>query len=156
VIRVTDSGTPTDDLVAQAKARAEGGGAVDESWGDLIQLDEGESFVGRYRGHANDPKHDRLIYLFWDVEGAPCWSRYYAALGRELEGAAPMIGDRVAIHRGPNYKTGHEEPGEPPKGQSYGVVCEPSSDPLPDEEPQPATSTLAGAGKPAARDDIPF
>jgi hypothetical protein len=57
--------------------------------------------------------------------------RYYAALGREIEQAAPSIGDRIVIYRGANYKTAYDDEDSGPKGRSFGVVCEPTDEPLP-------------------------
>jgi hypothetical protein len=120
-----------DDLVAKAKARADAGG-LDESWGELVDLDEDESFVGRYRGLTADPQNDRPIHLFWGENGELRWSRSYAALDRELEEARPQIGDRIVVYRGRNYKTAFDGD-EGPKGRSFGVVCEPTDEPPPAE-----------------------
>jgi hypothetical protein len=43
-----------DDLIAKAKERAETP-PVPEEWGFRIVLNEGDSFVGRWRGKTQDP-----------------------------------------------------------------------------------------------------
>jgi hypothetical protein len=128
------------DLATRAKARAESGG-VDESWGERLELEEGETFVGRYRGSDVDEKNSRTVWLFWDGAGELYWSRSYAALDREMDAASPAIGDRVAIHRGPNYATQYDDE-DGPKGRAFGVVCESSDEPRPAGSTAPATSGI--------------
>jgi hypothetical protein len=50
---------------------------------------------------------------------------------REIDAAAPNVGDRIVIARGSNYATAYDGD-EGPKGRSFGVACEPSGEPLPD------------------------
>ena len=71
------------DLIHQARQRAESGG-VDESWGTLVDLEENEEFDGRFRGRTTDPENGRPIWLFWDEDDEPGWSRNYASLEREM------------------------------------------------------------------------
>jgi hypothetical protein len=118
-----------DDLITRARQRAESGG-VDESWGTLLDLEEDETFDGRYRGATTDPDNGRAIWPLWDQDDELRWSRNYASLEREMEKAAPSIGDRIVIYRGDNYKTAYDGD-KGPKGRSFGVVCEPSDRPLP-------------------------
>jgi len=131
-----------DDLFAQARERA-ATKATPEDWGRRItELDEEESgFTGRWRGESVDEENGRPVYLFWDDDGARCFSRYYTSLGRELEQAVPNKGDRIVLFRGVDYTTKSGN-----SGFSYGVACEPSSDPIPDE----------GEATAPAEDDVPF
>ena len=115
-----------DDLITRATERSEAS-PVDESWGYRLKLDEGEAFVGRWRGETVDEQNDgRRIYLYWDADGQRCWSRHYAALGREIDQAQPLVGCTIAVVRGPDYTS------EKGTGHSYGVVTEPNDEPLPD------------------------
>jgi hypothetical protein len=145
----------TDDLIARAKERAEGP-PVPEEWGYRVTLEEGESFVGRWRERTVDvDNEDRPIYLLWDAEGAECFSRHYASLERELTREDPTTGATVVIYRAENYKTQYDDEGEQ-SGQSYGVTTEPNDAPLPDEPPA-ATDAPAKAGGQAADDeDFPY
>jgi hypothetical protein len=130
-----------DDLIARAKASSEGV-VVPASWGDVVELEEGGSFVGRYRGVETDSR-DHPIYLFWDEESKPCffWSAYRLKQGMERE--KPTLGDTVCVVRNANYETKYDDPGEP-TGKAYGVASEASNEPL---QETPAT---------ADDDDVPF
>jgi hypothetical protein len=128
-----------DDLLARARERADAR-AIPEDWGYRVRLDEEESFVGRWRGRGVDENWTpvREIFFAWDCDDEPCFFRYYAALGREIERVTPTIGDRIAIWRGVDYTTQ-----EGNTGYSFGVEVEPCSNSLP--------------GEPAgAHDGIPF
>ncbi|HEY3205757.1 MAG TPA: hypothetical protein VGJ58_02280 [Gaiellaceae bacterium] len=129
-----------EEMIARARERAETPATPGE-WGYTILGSEHDEFVGRFRGRTTDPENNREILLFWDEAGQLCFSRYYTALDRELNRAQPEVGDRVYIYRGANYKTSYDEAGEP-KGRSFGVEVEPSSEPVPE----------AGASE----DDLPF
>ena len=124
------SNSGRDDLIARAKTRAESP-ATPEEWGYRVTLDEGESFVGRWRGRTVDEDNEnRSIYLFWDESGEQCFSRQYASLERELDRENPADGATVVVYRADNYKTQHDDEGEA-SGQSYGVTTEPNDNPLP-------------------------
>jgi hypothetical protein len=121
-----------DQMLQAAKERAETP-PTPEEWGSRIALEEGESFVGRWRDRTVDEdNNDRPIYLFWDDDGELCFSRHYASLERELKREDPAVGATVVIYRGDNYKTQYDDEGET-SGQSYGVTSEPSDAPLPGE-----------------------
>ena len=137
--------TARDDLISRAKERAETP-PTPEEWGYRIALDEGESFVGRWRDRTIDEdNNDRPIYLFWDESGEPCFSRHYTSLEREINRENPAPGATVVIYRGDNYKTQYDDEGEK-SGQSYGGTVEPNDDPLPGEgaaSPAKGSSQLA-------------
>jgi hypothetical protein len=124
----------SDHLIARARARAEAP-SVPPTWGYPVQLAEGEHFTGRWRAETTDPDNERPRYLFWNAVGEQCFMRNYKALDREVKNAAPKLGDMVVVYRGADYPTEHDNP-----GQTYGVVVEPCSEPLPE----------------SAADDIPF
>ena len=133
-----------DDLISRAKERAETP-PTPEEWGYRIAIDEGKSFVGRWRDETKDEENnDRPIYLFWDDDGEPCFSRHYASLERELKREDPAVGATVVIYRGDNYKTQYDDEGEA-SGQSYGVTTEPNDDPLPGEPPAAAAPAKGNA-----------
>ena len=115
-----------DDLIERAKARAVTPPTPDD-WGYRVALDEDDVFVGRWRGETTDEGNDnRRIFLLWDHDAQPCFSRTYAALAREIDRAAPQAGDRIVIVRGPDYT------GAQGTGYSFGVETEKSDEPLPD------------------------
>jgi hypothetical protein len=114
-----------EDLVERAKERAEAS-PVPDSWGTRVTLAENDAFVGRWRGEAIDEAHDnRRIFLLWNEDGEPCFSRQYAALGREIDRAAPAIGCTIVIYRSADYV------GQQGTGYSFGVETEPNDAPLP-------------------------
>jgi hypothetical protein len=129
---------PTQDLVDRTKGRAEQA-PVPEDWGYWVSLDENDHFVGRWRGETRDETNDRRVFLLWDTDGQPCFSRSYAALGREIDRAAPEVGCTIVIFRGEDYTTA-----EGNSGFSFGVETEANGEPLP-----------SGA-EPPADDGIPF
>jgi hypothetical protein len=115
-----------DDLVARARARADGR-PIPPEWGYRIQLAEGEHFVGRWRGQTSDEQNEgRPIYLLWDMSDEPCFSRYYVSLAREVNRVKPSVGDQVAIVRGADYVSQNGT------GYNFGLQNKPCSDPLPD------------------------
>jgi hypothetical protein len=129
-------GVSRSELVARARERAEAS-PVPDGWGYRVVVDEGEDFSGRWRGETTDPDNvddegePRRVFLLWDEEGGLCFSRFYAALGREIDRAAPAIGDRIVIARAKDYRSARGT------GYSFGVVTEPCDEPLPgadDEE----------------------
>jgi hypothetical protein len=118
------------ELIARAKERAESSPTLG-SWGYRIALDPQDVFVGRWRGETTDEDNDdRRIFLFWDQDGQPCFSRFYAALGREIDRASPSLGDRIAVYRGDDYNSSQGT------GFAFGVECEPNDDPVPDDDIQ--------------------
>jgi hypothetical protein len=138
-----------DELIARAQERSETP-PTPEEWGYRVSLEERESFYGRWRGETTDPDNDdRRIFLLWDEDDEPCFHRFYAALGREVDRVQPSVGDTVAISRGANYRSQYDDPGEE-TGQSYGLEAEPCADPLPSE------STETPSGQLAAGEEFPF
>jgi hypothetical protein len=133
-------GGVSDDLIARARARAEAL-PVPEGWGYRIVLDEGEVFVGRWRGETTNEDNGRRIYLLWDEDDQPCYSRDYTALGREVDRAKPEVGDRVAIFRGADYVG---QGGNP--GYSFGLEKERCDEPLPDADGDDGIPFLCPAG----------
>lgn len=114
-----------DDLIARAKERAEAT-PIPDGWGYRIVLEEGEAFVGRWRGQTTDEANEnRQIFLFWDEAGEQCFSRTYAALAREIDRAQPTRGCTIVVFRGDDYTTGQGS------GYSFGVETEPNDAPLP-------------------------
>jgi hypothetical protein len=122
-----------DDLLARARGRAEVS-PVPDGWGYRVVLEEGDWFYGRWRGetideHSTDDNgNPRRIFLLWDEHDRLCFSRYYAALGREIDRVKPEIGCSVAIFRAADYV------GQKGTGYSFGVEVEPNDAPLPGTE----------------------
>jgi hypothetical protein len=132
-----------DELIRRAQERATSL-PTPEEWGYRVVLDEGDAFVGRWRGKTTDPDNaDRRVFLCWDEDGGSCFHRLYASLGREIDRVRPGTGDTIVIARSANYKTQFDE-GDEKSGQSYGVEKQPCSDPLPKGPPA------------AAEDEFPF
>jgi hypothetical protein len=124
-----------EDLLRRARECAESEvSLIPAPWGYRIVLDEDESFVGRWRGETTDPLNvddkgkPRRIFLLWDAEGQRCFSRHYAALGREINRTRPQIGDTIVIYRGADY-AGQEGP-----GYSFGVETAANGAPLPADD----------------------
>lgn len=130
-----------DQLIAAATERADTT-PIPPDWGYRIQLDPGDSIVARWRGETVDEANEnRRIFLLWDEDSQPCFSRFYAALGREIDQAAPELGCTIVIVRGDDYV------GQQGTGYSFGVIVEPNDEPLPE----------TAASDPATDDgDIPF
>ena len=121
-----DTADARDELVEEARGRAEAGGAVPEDWGALVTLEVGETLSGRWRGDATDEEHDgRRVFRLWRLDGSLAWMRSYAALIREVDRAKPNIGDSVAIVRGEDYASKNGT------GYSFGFAARPCSDSLP-------------------------
>jgi hypothetical protein len=121
---------PGYDLLSRTKERAEAS-PVPEEWGYRVQLDEGEHFIGRWRGETIDEANEnRRIFLLWDEDCEPCFSRFYAALGREIDRAGPSVGDTIVVFRGKDYI------GKEGTGYAFGVETEPNEAPLPDVGPE--------------------
>ena len=129
----------SDDLIARAKERTEAS-PTPEEWGYRIALENGDHYLGRWRGDAVDENNSNgPIYLAWDQDGEPCYSRHYAALERELDAVRPLeIGTTVVIARGDNYRTKYDGPSDEPSGFTFGVVAEPNESPLPEADDQSA------------------
>lgn len=125
------------DLHVRAKSAAESsGGVVAEFWGELIEIEVGGDFSGRYRGHDEGGRSG--AHLFWDDEGEErfIWGSY--RLDQEFEREQPAVGAQVVIYRSSNYKTRFDKEGEA-TGLSYGIATEPSADPLPGNPASSAT-----------------
>jgi hypothetical protein len=119
-----------DELIARARTRSEGSSFdIPASWGESIDVDENESFVGRYRGRTEGPRGE-AIFLFWDEEEQLRFSWHRFRLEQEMERLSPTVGDTVVIFRGENYKTRFDDDGEA-SGYAFGVETEPNSAPLP-------------------------
>jgi hypothetical protein len=116
------------DLIGRARAASEGG-AVPEEWGELIELEVGDHFVGRHRGHDDGGKSG--AWLAWDEDGAERFVRGCYRLDQEYAKAEPTIGDDIAIFRGPNYKTRFDDDGGA-SGLGYGLAVERNDAPLPE------------------------
>jgi hypothetical protein len=135
------SGGDWDELLDEAREAAESGG-VPASAGELIEIGPGEAFTGRHRGQ--EPEWGKSgAYLAWDDDDEPrfLWGCY--SLDREFKREQPAVGARIAIWRGPNYKSRYDDEGEA-TGLRYGLACEPCPDPLPE------------GGAPEADDAVPF
>ena len=123
--------TSHEQLIDRAKERAETT-PVPELWGYRVALEEHDVFVGRWRGetvdemNVDDNGNLRRIYLLWDDVGELCFSRHYAALGREIDRVSPEVGCTIVVVRGADYV------GAQGTGYSFGVETEPNDAPLPD------------------------
>jgi len=130
-----------DALLSRAKERAEES-PLPDTWGYRVALEEGDWFYGRWRGETVDEQNDnRRIFLLWDEDEQPCFSRFYTALGREIDRVNPELGCTIAIYRSADYI------GPKGTGYSFGVEVEPNEAPLPETD---------DATTPAADGDIPF
>jgi hypothetical protein len=120
-----------DDLIARAQDNAERGGVPADA-GELLEIEIGETFTGRHRGHEPDWGKSGAR-LGWDDAGEPVfiWDCY--SLTEEYEREQPNLGDRIAIHRRPNYKTQFDAEGDA-RGRKYGLACEPCDEPLPGQD----------------------
>ena len=86
-----------DQLIAAATERADTT-PIPQDWGYRVALEPGDSFVGRWRGETVDEEHEgRRIFLPVDEDDQPCFSRFYAALGREIDQAGAR--SRAALSR---------------------------------------------------------
>lgn len=133
-------------LIAAATERAETT-PLPEEWGYRVALEQGDSFIGRWlRETVDEANNNRRVFLLLDEDDQPCFSRFYAALGREIDQAAPEVGCTIVIVRGDDYI------GQQGTGYSFGVATEPNDKPL----PETATSEPEGSSASFATDDIPF
>jgi hypothetical protein len=125
-----------DDLRDRAEKNAQGF-VVPDGWGEEIELEVGDHFEGRYRGHSDEGRSGG--WLLWDTDGELrfIWGNYRLDQGFENVN----VGDRVVIFRAENYHTRFDDEGDA-TGLGHGVAAEPCGDPLPGASP--------------AGDDIPF
>jgi hypothetical protein len=122
-----------DGLVARAKESSEGP-VTPDSWGELVEIEVGESFIGRYRGSDTAKGFKSSAYLLWDMAGDLRFIFACARLDKELMRESPEIGATVAIFRSENYESQYDcAEGREPTGLAYGVASEPNPAPLPAE-----------------------
>jgi hypothetical protein len=115
-----------DELIARARERANAS-PVPDDWGYRVVLDQSEAFVGRWRGETVDELNNgRRVFLLLDGDGERCFSRYYAALGREIDRVKPEIGCRIVIVRSEDYVS------QGNTGYSFGVAT--NDAPLPGDD----------------------
>jgi hypothetical protein len=146
-----NGGDGWDELLARAKESSEGP-VVPDCWGEVVEMEVGDHFVGRYRGTDTAEGFRSAAYLFWDSDNALRFIFACARLDKEFTRESPAIGTTVAIFRSENYESKYDRAeGREPTGLAYGVATEPSDDPLPSEEvDNPAL------GQPKAGDELPF
>jgi hypothetical protein len=148
------------DLLGEARERLrqlmqEEGENPNAEAGEVIEVEEGEHFEGRWRsndGMLHTKRGKVGVYLLWDKAGKPRFHFQQAALVEWVEELQPQVGDEVLILRGPT-KT-WEQDGETHKKFRYVLRCRPCSDPLPGAELKPAESTQSGPLGPD--EDLPF
>jgi hypothetical protein len=119
----------SDDLLSRAKADA-GGFTVPDHWGEVVELEPGESFVGRFRGREKDSRGNP-VYLAWNADDARVffWPAYRLDQGMQRE--RPAVGATICVVRDSNYATKFDSPDEP-TGKAIGVASEPNDAPLPE------------------------
>jgi hypothetical protein len=127
-----------EDLIRRAQENVKGQPVeIPDSFGERLDHEE-ESIVldrGRYRGKGtykaekDGREEHRIAHLFWGANDDPVWLSSYSRLDQEMERECPVIGARISIYRGANYKTKYGT-----DGYTFGVASEPCSDPLPDDE----------------------
>ncbi len=92
------------DLVQKAKERLREIEETDtDELGEVVTLEVGDFFHGRYRGSATLTTKERdavEVVALWDEDGDPRFAWPHAALVSELAEASPEIGDEIAIVRG--------------------------------------------------------
>jgi hypothetical protein len=118
-------------------------------WGDRVELDPGDSFVGRWKGETEGRGKDGgtfTVYLFWDRDNKRRFMFQTTRLGWEIRDLAPQLGDEIAVVRGTDLPA---QSGKNPT-QRYAVRSRPCSDPLPE------TPTEGGGEQLAVDADIPF
>jgi hypothetical protein len=130
-----------DDLHNRAREAAKGF-VVPAEWGTAVDLEVGNFFDGRFRGHSDEGRSG--AWLVWDEAAA---FRFFWGCARLDQGFAEVpIGATISVYRDENYTTRFDDEGEA-SGLSYGVSSEPCSDPLPgSDEPRDDKQ----------EDDIPF
>jgi hypothetical protein len=125
------------DLLAQLSLEADEKleASEPESWGEAIDLAEGEKFIGRYRGEAISPVTNREVYLLAapaagekDVAKAsvPVFIRGRTMLVSEMERVRPEPGDFIVIARG------DDRAGKVNDYHWYAVAVAPCPEPLPE------------------------
>ena len=140
-------------MLADAEQRLEYDG-LPEEYGENVELAEGESFTGRYRGTTLDNAWDppREVYLLLDRDGENRYIRERAVLKREMQQAAPTPGDWIVIIRG--------EDGTTKDGNMfhrYAVRARLCGEPLPEQSaPSRKAEPAAPQGPLGDDDDLPF
>jgi hypothetical protein len=144
----------TDELLEQTRRRLQELESKQEDdevdWGERIELDPGESFVGRWKGETEGRNKEGgtfIVYLFWDRDGKRRFMFQTARLGWEIRDLAPAVGDEIAVVRGADLPA---QSGKNPT-QRYAVRARPSSDPLPKTEKADESGAQLGAD-----DEFPF
>jgi hypothetical protein len=117
-----------DELIERAKESAQGGG-VPANWGSKVELEPGDTFRGRHRGHEEGGKSG--AYLFWDTDQEERFIWGCASLDREYEREQPSLGADVVVVREENYRTRFDDPEDEPSGLSYGVATRENNEPVP-------------------------
>jgi len=147
----------SDELLTEARLRLqelEQQQADDEiDWGERVELEPGDSFIGRWRGDAIGRSKEGgafTVYLFWDREGEHRFMFQTTRLGWEIDDLKPAVGDEIAVVRGTDLPA---QSGRNPT-QRYAVRARPCSDPLPGEADVQRENE--GAAQLAVDDDIPF
>jgi hypothetical protein len=139
----------TDHLVVRARENSEGP-TVPGTWGELIEIEIGASFVGRYRGTDTAEGFKSAAYLLWDEEDAPRFIYACARLDTEFSRESPAVGATVAIFRSENYESQYDRASDrEPTGLAYGVATEPNAAPVPAE-------SSGSPGRLGPDDDLPF
>jgi hypothetical protein len=121
-------------------------------WGERIELEPGDSFVGRWRGDTTGRSKDGgtfTVYLFWDRDGSHRFMFSTTRLSWEIDDLKPTVGDEIAVVRGTDLPA---QSGKNPT-QRYAVRTRPSSDPLPGAT---GGSTEGEAQQLTVDEDIPF
>jgi hypothetical protein len=137
-----------DDLLTEARRRLQEIEKEDENGGELgerIDLNELESFVGRWRGEGTmrSKEGDSFdVYLLWDEEGQRRFHYRNARLVWEIDAAKPSIGDEIAIVRGTDLPA----QGDFNPTQRFAVRTRSCSDPLPEGHPRQANLSADAAG----------
>lgn len=125
----------TDELLEQTRRRLQELESRQEDdevdWGERIELEPGDSFVGRWKGETEGRTKDGgafTVYLFWDRDGKRRFMFQTARLGWEIRDLVPAVGDEIAVVRGTDLPA---QSGKNPT-QRYAVRARPCSDPLPE------------------------
>jgi hypothetical protein len=115
-------------------------------WGESFTLEQGDTFVGWWRGQDIWSGEDRAtpVYLLRNREGGDVfhWGGR-AQLDKRIAAAAPQFGDRIAIRR---LEDASAEPGRSPAWRIRVAVT-------PGEGSMPGTPSAADADD---LDDLPF
>jgi hypothetical protein len=139
------SGGGWDELLAEAKGRLAEQEAEEQEasseLGESVELSEGETFVGRFRGsgQAHTKRGLAAVVLLWDGDGARRFMWMKTRLQREPDELQPNVGDEIAIVRGTDIPS--SDPDRNPM-QRFAVRTRKCDKPLPEE--------------PAEADDLPF